>query len=192
MQFKRPLNVTKTRKDGVPCYVNSFQFLRANKLVLSVKKKELVNGWEIPAEVMARCKDSPLTDQELADWVKWKQEHDKVDLIDTDVARFRAAAEQVPKILRDAGHAMRFDLVELNEHAVAELWEALDEYVRQIEKKGYKRPTRSRGRPKAKKQIIYVEDEQRWLPNFFDPNSPEYAQYEERMRQAGKRPGDLV
>lgn len=192
MQFKRPLNVTKTRKDGVPCYVNSFQFLRANKLVLSVKRKELVNGWEIPAEVMARCKDAPLTDQELADWKEWKQEHDKVDLIDTDVARFRAAAEQVPKILRDAGHAMRFDLVELNENAVAELWEALDEYVRQIEKKGYKRPTRSRGRPKAKKQIIYVEDEQRWLPNFFDPNSPEYAQYEERMRQAGKRPGDLV
>lgn len=67
MQFKRPLNVSKTRKDGVPSYVNSFQFLRANRLILSVKIKELINGWEIPAEVMARCKDAPLTEQELVD-----------------------------------------------------------------------------------------------------------------------------
>lgn len=51
--------VAKTRKDGVPTYVNSFQFLRANKLVLSVKAKELVNGWEIPAKVMARARASP-------------------------------------------------------------------------------------------------------------------------------------
>ena len=32
MQFKRPLNVAKTRKTGIPTWVNSFQFLRANKL----------------------------------------------------------------------------------------------------------------------------------------------------------------
>ena len=43
MQFKRPLNVAKTRKTGIPTWVNSFQFLRANKLVLSVKLGELVN-----------------------------------------------------------------------------------------------------------------------------------------------------
>lgn len=192
MQFKRPLNVSKTRKNGAPSYVNSFQFLRANKLVLSIKMKELVNGWEIPAEVMARCKDVPLTDQELADWKEWKQEHDKEEFIGINEARFRTAAEQVCTTLRDAGAAVKYGLVSLNETAVAELWEALDEYVRQIEKKGYKRPVRPRGRPKAKK-VTYLDDgDERWLPNFFDPNSPEYAQYEERMRQAGKRPGDLI
>lgn len=191
MQFKRPLNVSKTRKEGVPCYVNSFQFLRANKLVLSVKIKELIDGLEIPADVMSRCKDAPLTHQELADWKEWKQEHDKEEFIGINEARFRAAAEQVRTTLRDAGAAVKYNLVVLTETAVAELWEALDEYVRQIEKKGYKRPTRSRGRPKAK-QIIYVEDEQRWLPNFYDPNTPDYARYEEALRQAGKRPGDLI
>ncbi len=193
MQFKRPLNVNKTRKEGVPSYVNSFQFLRANKLILSVKKKELINGWEIPPAVMARCKDAPLTEQELADWKDWKQAHDKNELIDTDVARFRTAAEQVPTILLDAANAVKYDLMApLTETAIAELWEALDEYIRQIEKKGYKRPARPRGRPKAK-QIIYVDDEDmRWLPNFFPPDSPEYAQYEESLRLAGKKPGDPV
>lgn len=190
MQFKRPLNVSKTRKDGTPSYVNSFQFLRANKLVLSVKIKELINSWEIPAEVMARCKDAPLTDRELDDWKKWKREHDKTELIGTGAARFRQASEQASTILRDAGHALKYDLVTLTETAVAELWEALDEYVRQLQKKGHKRPTRPRGRPKAK-QVIYLDDgEQRWLPNFFDPNSPDYARYEETLRKAGKRPGD--
>ena len=42
MQYKRPINVARTRKTGIPTYVNSFQFLRANKLVLSVKLSELV------------------------------------------------------------------------------------------------------------------------------------------------------
>lgn len=192
MQFKRPLNVSKTRKDGVPSYVNSFQFLRANRLILSVKIKELINGWEIPAEVMARCKDAPLTGQELDDWKQWKREHDKTELIGTDAARFRLASEQVCTMLRDAGHALKYDLVTLTETAVAEQWEALDEYVRQLQKKGHNRPMRPRGRPKAK-QIIYVDDaDLRWPPNFHNPNSPEYAQYEEALRQAGKRPGDPV
>jgi len=192
MQFKRPLNVSKTRKDGVPSYVNSFQFLRANRLILSVKIKELINGWEIPAGVMARCKDAPLTEQELDDWKQWKREHDKTELIGTDAARFRLASEQVCTTLRDAGHALKYDLVTLTETAVAEQWEALDEYARQLQKMGHNRPTRPRGRPKAK-QIIYVDDaDLRWTPNFHNPNSPEYAQYEEALRQAGKRPGDPV
>jgi hypothetical protein len=50
--------------------------LRANELVLSVKLDELVDGVEIPPEVMARCKGSPLTAQELAEWRAWKVKHD--------------------------------------------------------------------------------------------------------------------
>lgn len=122
---------------------------------------------------MARCKDAPLTEQELADWRGLKQAHDKNELIDTDVARFRTAAEQVPTILREAANAVKYDLMEpLTETAIAELWEALDEYIRQIEKKATS-DQRDR-RPKAK-QITYVEDEDRWLPEFFPPDSPEYS-----------------
>lgn len=192
MQFKRPLNVAKTRKEGIPSYVNSFQFLRANKLVLSVKAKDLVNGWEIPPEVMARCKDEPLTADELADWKEWKRAHDKEELIDTDVARFRLAAEQVPATLRDACHALEYALVTLTKADAIEQWNALDEYARRLEKNGYKRPIRPRGRPKNKaKQIIQVDDSQAaWLPNFHDPDSPEYAEYEEALRRAGQQPGD--
>lgn len=149
MQFKRPLNVAKTRKKGVSSYVNSFQFLRANKLVLSVKSKELVNGWEILPELMARCKDAPLTAQEVADWKEWKRAHDKEELIDTNVARFRQAAEQVPTMLLDACHALQFDLVTHTAADISAQWEALDAYVRAMEKKGYKRPTLPCGRPKT-------------------------------------------
>ena len=95
MQFKRPINVAKTRKTGIPTWVNSFQFLRANKLVLSVKLGELVNGWEIPADVMARCKGEPLTPQELADWKAWKVKHDREERQDTDQAVYRVAGENV-------------------------------------------------------------------------------------------------
>ncbi len=196
MQFKRPLNVAKTRKAGVPTYVNSFQFLRANKLVLSVKAKELVNGWEIPPKVMARCKGEPLTAQELAAWKEWKREHDKEELIDTDVARYRQAAEQVAPTLWNASHALEYDLVTLTEADVAEQRKAWDDYDKRLEALGFKRPIRPRGRPKIEpiappKRVIEVDDGQvSWLPNFHDPNSPEYAEYEEAMRRAGKQPGD--
>ena len=56
MQFKRPINVAKTRKTGIPTWVNSFQFLRANKLVLSVKlgyrPKNPVNPANLSAEAL--------------------------------------------------------------------------------------------------------------------------------------------
>ena len=106
MQFKRPINVAKTRKTGIPTWVNSFQFLRANKLVLSVKLGELVNGWEIPADVMARCKGEPLTPQELADWKAWKVKHDREERQDTDQAVYRVAGENVADTLRNACHAL--------------------------------------------------------------------------------------
>ena len=48
MQYKRPINVARTRKTGIPTYVNSFQFLRANKLVLSMKIENTVLDTIIP------------------------------------------------------------------------------------------------------------------------------------------------
>lgn len=194
MQFKRPMNVAKTRKDGVPTYVNSFQFLRANKLVLSVKARELVNGWEIPAKVMARCKGEPLTAQELEAWKEWKREHDKEELIDTDVARYRQAAEQVAPTVWNASHALEYDLVTLTEADVAEQRKAWDHYDKRLEALGFKRPTRPRGRPKTEpppQRVIELDGgEIGWLPNFHKPGTPEHAEYEEAMRRAGKKPGD--
>ena len=166
MQFKRPLNLPKSRKTGVPTYVNSFQFLRANKLVLSVKLDELVNGWEIPADVMARCKGEPLTSQELAD-------------------------EAVADTLRDACHAMDNSLATYSEADAEELWALIAEFTKRLKKAGLDRPKRPRGRPKSN-TIIDADEESlvQWLPNFHKPGTPEHAQYEEAMRRAGKKPGD--
>jgi len=191
MQFKRPLNLPKSRKTGVPTYVNSFQFLRANKLVLSVKLDELVNGWEIPADVMARCKGEPLTSQELADWKAWKTKHDRVERLDTSVARFRQAAEAVADTLRDACHAMDNSLATYSEADAEELWALIDEFTKRLKKAGLDRPKRPRGRPKSN-TIIDADEESlvQWLPNFHKPGTPEHAQYEEAMRRAGKKPGD--
>lgn len=191
MQFKRPLNVAKTRKTGIPTWVNSFQFLRANKLVLSVKLGELVNGWEIPADVMARCKGEPLTPQELADWRTWKSKHDREVRQDTDVAVYRLAGENVADTLRNACHALDKAIVTYTEADGEELWELLDAFAKRLKKAGIKRPTRPRGRPRAI-TIIEADDggQTRWLPNFHPPGTPEHARYEEAMRRAGKKPGD--
>ena len=57
MQYKRPINVARSRKTGIPTYVNSFQFLRANKLVLSVNNPE---GGSATEEVGAEYGGPPL------------------------------------------------------------------------------------------------------------------------------------
>lgn len=190
MQFKRPLNLARTRKEGMPCYVNSFQFLRANKLVLSVKVKELVNGWEIPPPVMARCKRGPLTEQELTDWRQWKCAHDKEVLIDADVARFRQAANHLCATLRDACAAIEYELVAYSEADVDQQWEALREYQRQLEKKGYKRPASLSRQRKTKAEsnlTIRVGKSQRTRPeNLDDPASSEHQDYEQALRQAAR------
>jgi len=93
---------------------------------------------------------------------------------------------------------LEFDLVTLTEAGVAEQRKAWDDYDKRLEAVGFKRPTRPRGRPKIDsttlpKRVIEVDDGQvSWLPNFHDPNSPEYAEYEEAMRRAGKQPGDAL
>ena len=191
MQFKRPINVAKTRKTGIPTWVNSFQFLRANKLVLSVKLGELVNGWEIPADVMARCKGEPLTPHELADWKAWKVKHDREERQDTDQAVYRVAGENVADTLRNACHALDRGIVTYTEADGEELWELLDAFSRRLKKAGIERPSRPRGRPRAI-TIIEADDggQTRWLPNFHPPGTPEHERYEEAMRRAGKKPGD--
>lgn len=191
MQFKRPLNVAKTRKTGIPTWVNSFQFLRANKLVLSVKLGELVNGWEIPAAVMARCKGEPLTPQELADWKGWKAKHDRDERQDTDQAVYRVAGENVADTLRNACHALDKGIVTYTEADGDELWELLDAFAKRLKKAGIERPTRPRGRPRAI-TIIEADDggQTRWLPNFHPSGTPEHDRYDEAMRRAGKKPGD--
>lgn len=191
MQFKRPLNVAKTRKTGIQTWVNSFQFLRANKLVLSVKLGELVNGWEIPADVMTRCKGEPLTPQELADWRTWKSKHDREERQDTDVAVYRLAGENVADTLRNACHALDKAIITYTEADGEELWELLDAFAKRIKKAGIERPTRPRGRPRAI-TIIEADDggQTRWLPNFHPPGTPEHDRYDEAMRRAGKKPGD--
>ena len=191
MQYKRPINVARTRKTGIPTYVNSFQFLRANKLVLSVKLSELVNGWEIPPEVMARCKDGPLTAQELAEWKAWKAKHDKEERQDTDLAVYRLAGESLADTLRNACHALDKAVVTYTESDGEELWELLDAFAKRLKKAGIERPTRPRGRPRAI-TIIEVDDggQTRWLPNFHPPGTPEHERYDEAMRRAGKKPGD--
>lgn len=191
MQFKRPLNVAKTRKTGIPTWVNSFQFLRANKLVLSVKLGELVNGWEIPAAVMARCKGESLTPQELADWKSWKAKHDREERQDTDQAVYRVAGENVADTLRNACHALDKGIVTYTEADGEELWELLDAFAKRLKKAGVERPTRPRGRPRAI-TIIEADDggQTRWLPNFHPPGTPEHDRYDEAMRRAGKKPGD--
>lgn len=191
MQFKRPLNVAKTRKTGIPTWVNSFQFLRANKLVLSVKLGELVNGWEIPAAVMARCKGEPLTPQELSDWKGWKAKHDREERQDTDQAVYRVAGENVADTLRNACHALDKGIVTYTEADGDELWELLDAFAKRLKKAGIERPTRPRGRPRAI-TIIEADDggQTRWLPNFHPPGTPEHDRYDEAMRRAGKKPGD--
>ena len=191
MQFKRPINVAKTRKTGIPTWVNSFQFLRANKLVLSVKLGELVNGWEIPADVMARCKGEPLTPQELADWKAWKVKHDREERQDTDQAVYRVAGENVADTLRNACHALDRGIVTYTDADGEELWELLDAFAKRLKKAGIERPTRPRGRPRAI-SIIEVDDggQTRWLPNFHPPGTPEHVRHDEAMRRAGKKPGD--
>ena len=191
MQFKRPINVAKTRKTGIPTWVNSFQFLRANKLVLSVKLGELVNGWEIPADVMARCKGELLTPQELADWKAWKVKHDREERQDTDQAVYRVAGENVADTLRNACHALDKGIVTYTEADGEELWELLDAFAKRLKKAGIERPSRPRGRPRAI-TIIEADDggQTRWLPNFHPPGTPEHVRYDEAMRRAGKKPGD--
>ncbi len=190
MQFKRPKN-TKTR-DGVPVKVNSFQFLRSDKLILSVKASELVNGWEIPPNVLARAKGDPLTEEELADWKAWKAKHDRGELIESNVARFRAAAESVSEVVSDTARALDHKLVTLTESEAGNLWEAIDDLMRALKRAGIDRPKRPRGRPKAK-TIIYDDGSNfKWLPNFFPPGSEDYAQYEALLAERGKKPGDDV
>ena len=191
MQFKRPINVAKTRKTGIPTWVNSFQFLMANKLVLSVKLGELVNGWELPADVLARCTAAPPTPQELADWKARKVKHDREERQDTDQAVYRVAGENVADTLRNACHALDRGIVTYTEADGEELWELLDAFAKRLKKAGIERPTRPRGRPRAI-SIIEVDDggQTRWLPNFHPPGTPEHERDDEAMRRAGKKPGD--
>lgn len=190
VQFKRPLNLAKTRKEGTPSYVNSFQFLRANKLVLSVKMKELVNGWEIPPQVMARCKNRPLTEQELTDWKRWKRAHDKDVLMDAEVARVRQAAKHLSATLRDACAAIEYELVAYTEAEVDQQWEALNEYERELEKKGYKPRTPITREPKTKAQsrlALSVKKSRRpLLVNVDDADSAEHEDYQQALRRAAR------
>lgn len=189
MQYKRPLNLPKSRKTGVPTYVNSFQFLRANELVLSVKLDELVDGVEIPPEVMARCKGEPLTDQELADWRAWKTRHDSEEKQDAELTVMRQAGDNLASTMRDACHGMERGVVTYSDAEGVELFKLLDAVERHLTKLGLQRPKRGRGRPR-----IEVDDQTTlvWLPNFHPPGTPEHARYDEAMRRAGKKPGDPV
>jgi hypothetical protein len=86
MQYKRPLNLPKSRKTGVPTYVNSFQFLRANELVLSVKLERAGGRRGDTARGDGQVQGSPLTAQELAEWRAWKVKHDSRKRQDADLA----------------------------------------------------------------------------------------------------------
>ena len=150
MQFKRPKN-TKTR-DGVPVMVNSFQFLRAGTLVLSVKASELINGVKLPTEVLARVKGDTLTVKELAAWRQWKDAHDRADFI----ARFRTAAQSASGIIADTANAIAHQLVTAESFDAKAIWEAMDKLSRELKRAGLDRPARPRGRPK---KVIYVDEE---------------------------------
>lgn len=188
MQFKRPKNTNTP--DGVPVKVNSFQFLRSSKLILSVKASELVNGWEIPAEVLARAKGDPLTEEELAEWKAWKAKHDRTELIETNIARFRAAQASVLEVVSDNIMAIDHKLVSLTEADAAEQWELIDDWASALKKAGFERPKRPRGRPKAKRVIYDDGGGVQWLPNFFPPDSEDFARYEALLAEQGKPPGD--
>lgn len=186
MQFKRPIN-TKSRS-GAPVKVNSFQFLRASKLVLSVKAHEIINGWELPREVLARAKGDALTEEELLAWRRWKEKHDRTDMAEENVARFRAAALSASGIIADAARALTYDLVTFSEQDAEAIWEAMDELCRELKRVGLDRPTRPRGRPR---KVIHVDDESiiGCLPNF-RPESAALHQADQRvLNEAAERKG---
>lgn len=189
MQYKRPLNLPKSRKTGVPTYVNSFQFLRANELVLSVKLDELVDGVEIPPEVMARCKGEPLTDQELADWRAWKARHDSEEKHDAELAVMRQAGDGVESAISNACNGMDRGVVTYTQDEAERLFKLTEKFRKRLLDLGLQPPKRGRGRPR-----IEVDDQTTlvWLPNFHPPGTPEHARYDEAMRRAGKKPGDPV
>lgn len=146
MQFKRPKN-TQTR-DGTPVKVNSFQFLRSGRLVLSVKTSEIINGWELPAEVLARVKGEPLTEQELRAWREWKTKHDRAELVESNLARFRASSDSVVEIMRGTARALAYNLVTLTRQDSEAIWGAIDDLSRELRRAGLEREKRTRGRPK--------------------------------------------
>ena len=147
MQFKRPINLPRLRKTGVRTFVNSFQFLRANKLILSVKVCELVNGWEIPDHIMARCRGEPLTQQELADWRVWKASHDAIERVAVERTRYTEAGGRLAACLRDTCIGLDEGFVVYDDSEASVLWGLLDEFGRRLAKAGLQRPKRSRGRP---------------------------------------------
>lgn len=186
MQFKRPIN-TKSRS-GAPVKVNSFQFLRASKLVLSVKANEIINGWELPREVLARAKGDPLTEEELVAWRIWKTKHDRTDLVEANVARFSAAVQSVSEVIADTARALAHKLAIVTSQDAEAIWEAMDELSRELKRAGLDRPQRPRGRPK---KIILVEDESiiKYLPNFHPLGTPDYEAYQRILDEDAKRKG---
>lgn len=182
MQFKRPKN-TKTR-DGVPVMVNSFQFLRAGTLVLSVKASELINGVKLPTEVLARVKGDTLTVKELAAWRQWKDAHDRADLIEANIVRFRTAAQSASGIIADTASAIAHQLVTAESFDAEAIWEAMDKLSRELKRAGLDRPARPRGRPK---KVIYVDEESTIgsLPNFRaePPNTGQIATTQHREQE---------
>ncbi|MGZ5198786.1 MAG: hypothetical protein ACXWC4_03365 [Telluria sp.] len=162
MQFKRPVN---TKKTGASVKVNSFQFLRAGRLVLSVKASELVNGLELPPDVLARVKGDPLTADELAAWKLWKTKHDRADLIEANIARFKTAVLSVADTVTDATNALAYNLVALTPAEGQAIWESMDELGRELKRVGLHREPRPRGRPK---KAIYVDDDENTIADLPD------------------------
>lgn len=147
MQFKRPINIPRLRKSGERTYVNSFQFLRANKLILSVKVCELVNGWEIPTHVMARCRGEPLTQRELADWRVWKERHDAAERVADEHTRMLGAGQRIGECLRDAAIGLENGVVSYSSAEVELLWVLLGEFTRRLKAAGFDKPKMPSGRP---------------------------------------------
>lgn len=179
MQYKRPINVARSRKTGIPTYANSFQFLRANKLVLSVKLSESVNGWEIPPEVMARCKDGPLTAQE---WPSGKPGRPSMTRKSVRTPTWPLTAWPAGWPTRCATPATHWTRPSspTPSRTAKSGGEPPDAFAKRLKKAGIERPTRPRGRPRAI-TIIEVDDggQTRWLPNFHPPDSAEHDRYDE-------------
>jgi hypothetical protein len=190
MQYKRPINVARTRKTGIPTWVNSFQFLRANKLVLGEVERagqRLGDSARGHGAVQGRPADGAGAGRMESLEGQARPEERQ----DTDLAVYRLAGESLADTLRNACHALDKAVVTYTESDGEELWELLDAFAKRLKKAGIERPTRPRGRPRAI-TIIEVDDggQTRWLPNFHPPGTPEHERYDEAMRRAGKKPGD--
>ncbi|UUA75281.1 hypothetical protein [Cellvibrio sp. QJXJ] len=172
MHFKITRYKNKTL-GGVTCEGNAVQCYREKQDGNGLAMVASFNRFapELPPEVAEL-----FTQDEIQQWSKWKRKHD----MKLRRQQLQTALDSASSTIELATKAIGEELEPIEPEAI---WRALDNLSKALDRAGYKRPEKPRGRPPIEAEDQYQEEDSPFgsvllLPNFMPPGTELYAQYQ--------------